>query len=125
MTWDQLLDALGASRYAAHSLCLSTDPVMQFLYILANSSTAASYFVIGLALLLVRRLPEAYRPGLRYLFGGFIFLCGLSHTTYLFTLFAGVYRLDVVVQFGMAIVSVITAFVVVNDFILALPPKGS
>lgn len=124
-TWLDILDALGASRYMAHSLCLTSDPLIMILYVMADFSTFAAYFVIGLTLLYVARsvtrgrVPDFnYRPMTIYLFGAFIFLCGLSHLTMVLTLFSGVYRLDVFIRAAMAAVSVTTALVVVNDFIL-------
>lgn len=110
--WTNILDALGASRYAQHSICLTSDPIMLFLYSGADFFTFISYLVIGLSLLI--RGNRGIYVMLRYrpLFGAFIFLCGLSHLTMLLVLYEGVYRLDVFVRVAMATVSVMTAIFV-------------
>lgn len=115
--WNDLLNFFGAERYSQHSICLTNDPVMIFLYVLSDLSTFASYFAIGLALLFVGQVPPGrVRPTMRLLFGAFIFLCGLSHLTSVVTLFSGVYRLDILVRAAMAAVSVVTAISVIADY---------
>lgn len=116
--WTELLNFFGAERYSQHSICLTNDPVMIFLYVFSDLSTFASYFAIGLSLLFVARVPPArIRPPMRMLFGAFIFLCGLSHLTSVVTLFTGVYRLDILVRAAMAAVSVVTAVAVIQDYV--------
>jgi cell division protein FtsW (lipid II flippase) len=113
-----ILNFFGAERYSQHSICLTNDPLMIFLYVLSDLSTFASYVAIGVSLLFVSRVPPTrIRPPMRLLFGAFIFLCGLSHLTSVITLFAGVYRLDVLVRAAMAAVSVVTAISVVHDYL--------
>jgi hypothetical protein len=116
--WTDLLNFFGAERYSQHAICLTNDPVMIFLYVLADLSTFAAYFAIGISLLVIRQVPRTrIRPSMRLLFGSFIFLCGLSHLTSVVTLFTGVYRLDILIRAAMAAVSVITAGMVVNDYL--------
>lgn len=116
--WTDILNFFGAERYSQHAICLTNDPVMIFLYVLSDLSTFASYFAIGLSLLIVPQVPpERIRPAMRLLFGAFIFLCGLSHLTSVITLFSGVYRLDILVRAAMAAVSVVTAVTVVQDYV--------
>lgn len=119
MSWTGFFDALGADRYVAHAICLSFDPLFMFMYTLADLSTFLAYLAIGLCLLFIDKPPTEIRPPLRLLFGSFIALCGLSHLTMVMTLYIGVYRLDILVRAAMGGVSVTTAFVVVNDFLLA------
>jgi hypothetical protein len=115
--WTDILNFFGAERYSQHSICLTNDPVMIFLYVLSDLSTFASYIAIGISLLLVARVPPIrVRPTMRLLFGSFIFLCGLSHLTSVITLFTGVYRLDIMIRAAMAAVSVMTAIATVNDY---------
>jgi len=115
--WTDILDFFGAERYSQHSICLTNDPIMIFLYVFSDLTTFASYFAIGLSLLFAARVPPArIRPAMRLLFGAFIFLCGLSHLTSVVTLFSGVYRLDILVRAAMAAVSIVTAISVVQDY---------
>ena len=48
----------------------------------------------------------------------------MTHLTMVVTLFAGVYRLDVLVRFATGAVSVVTALIVVNDLSLARRKDG-
>lgn len=116
--WNDVLNFFGAERYSQHAICLTNDPLMIFLYVLADLSTFAAYFAIGISLLFIKQVPKTrIRPSMRILFGGFIFLCGLSHLTSVVTLFSGVYRLDILIRAAMAAVSVMTAGMVVNDYL--------
>ncbi|RUV98334.1 hypothetical protein EOA88_00405 [Mesorhizobium sp. M5C.F.Ca.IN.020.14.1.1] len=119
--WTEILNFLGAERYTAHSLCLTNDPLILTLYVMADGVTWLSYFAIGISLMLSRHAFDIAkaRPTIRLLFGAFIFLCGLSHLTMVMTLFTGIYRLDVMVRVAMGAVSVVTAIVTVNDLVEA------
>ncbi|MGO8241356.1 hypothetical protein ELH77_19490 [Rhizobium ruizarguesonis] len=124
--WTDILNFFGAERYSQHSICLTNDPVMIFLYVLSDLSTFASYTAIGISLLFMARVPPVrVRPSMRLLFGSFIFLCGLSHLTSVVTLFTGVYRLDILIRAAMAAVSVMTAVAVINDYFHRAQPKGT
>jgi hypothetical protein len=130
---NEFLNAMGAARYLAHSLCLTADPVLLFLYTLADLSTALSYFAIGITLMFLARVmlkcsPEHVSDLMReflhdrqrlitylILFALFIGLCGLSHFTMWLTLHWGVYRLDIMVRAAMGAVSLSTALLVVTD----------
>jgi hypothetical protein len=107
LTW--LADALGASRYAQHALCLTNDPLLMILYVAGDLTTFLAYFVIGLVLISKKRHILELSPTALAMYGAFIFLCGLSHLTETLTLFTGIYRLDVMVTAAMASVSAVTA----------------
>lgn len=113
--WQKVLNFFGAERYSQHSICLTNDSLMIFLYVLSDMLIYASYFVIGIALMITGSLPSATLPYRRLIFGMFIFLCGLTHLTDVLVLFSGVYRLDVLVRAATAGVSVIAALFVVQD----------
>lgn len=115
MNFSDVLDALGAARYAQHALCLTNDPVLMTLYIAAEGATAAAYFTIGIVLVILRQHLMLFRPGTVTLYGLFIFLCGLNHVSGILVLFSGVYRLDVAIKAAMAGVSVVTAFYTALD----------
>lgn len=107
--WTDIFDVLGASRYAEHSICLTNDPIMVFLYSGADFFTFVSFSFIGLALLVPGSRAIFFVVRYRPLFGAFILLCGLSHLTMVLVLFDGVYRLDVFVRVATAAVAVVTA----------------
>lgn len=112
-----VLNALGAERYMQHSLCLTNDPIMMFLYTGADFVTFFAYVVIGLAVLFARRRMLELMFNFQVLFGAFIFLCGLSHLTMVLTLYEGIYRLDVFVRVAMATVSLVTVAFVMRDLL--------
>lgn len=111
----RLADLFGASRYAAHSLCLSSDATVISLYVLCDVAIALSYFTIGGILYsnranVVRFLRWIFfDPKTLLLFALFILLCGATHVTMTLTLYYGVYYLDVFARLATAIVSVATA----------------
>lgn len=114
MQW--ILDALGAERYSQHSICLTNDPLMMLLYVCGDLTTFASYFTIGLTLLLNKRVPAQLPLRMKSLYGAFIFLCGLSHLSSVATLFYGIYRLDVFITAAMASVSAVTAVMTIKIY---------
>ena len=113
--WTAILNFFGAARYSQHAICLTNDSLMIFLYVASDLTVFASYFIIGLALMMSGRLPSTTLPYRRAIFGMFIFLCGLTHLTDVLVLFSGVYRLDVLVRAATAGVSVTAAFFVAGD----------
>ena len=110
-----LADMFGASRYAAHSICLSSDPVVINIYRLTNLTIAFSYFVIG-GILIANRASVVrflrwifFDPVLLTLFGMFIICCAITHVTETLTLDYGVYFLDLFARCLTAGVSFATA----------------
>lgn len=89
-----LLNFLGADSYLAHSVCLTSDPWIIWLYAVHDMMIFVSYMVIATLNLLTKGALSG--PGFIG-FSAFIFLCGVSHLTKTLVLYSGVYRLDVVV----------------------------
>ena len=117
--WGDLADLFGASRYAAHSLCLSSDPIIIRMFVGADASIAMAYYLIAFILWRVHsdplRIMRAVVVVMRdpifiKLFAWFILGCGSTHLTEVLTLYSGVYRLDVLARLLTAAVSVVTAF---------------
>lgn len=107
--WTRLLNALGADVYAQHALCISNDPILMVLYVASDMTTSIAYIAMGVSLIFKRHLIAELNAQAIALYGAFILLCGLSHSTMTMTLFSGVYRLDIAVRAAMASVSAITA----------------
>lgn len=109
-----LLDALGAADFRVHSICLTGDKLMIFLYVFHGLMTFASYMTISA----ITYLSRGAIAGTGYLgFVAFIFLCGLSHLTGVAVFFAGVYRLDVVIVVATAWISATVAGMEVREFL--------
>ena len=106
-----LYEFSGAAVYYGHAICLTNDPVIMTFYVAGDLTIWASYLVIG-ALLLARpaAVIETIGGSTTWLYGAFIALCGFSHLSKMLTLFAGIYRLDVVVVLATASVSALTAW---------------
>ena len=108
-----LADLFGADRFAAHSLCLSSDPVVIWAYDLTNLAIAWSYGAIALTFVLNGRDVLHfirfifYRPASIWVYALFIAFCGIGHGTMSLTMHLGVYYLDLLVNFATAGVSVV------------------
>lgn len=109
-----ILDALGAASYAAHSICLTNDPVLIWLYAVHNLMIWASYAIIAV----LNFLTKGRLAGPGYIgFSAFIAWCGATHLTGTATLFWGVYRLDVVVVVATAWISASTAAYMIREWL--------
>lgn len=111
----EFLDFWGAERYSQHAICLTNDPLMIWLYAIADMIIFGSYLAISLVLIRSRRLGILPEPVDFTLFASFILACGLSHLTKTLTLFAGVYRLDILVVVATASVSLFTALFIFRN----------
>lgn len=100
---------LGSERYSQHAICLTSDPIMMILYVASDLGTFFAYATIGTVLLTKRIHIVRLSPAALSLYGSFILLCAANHLTKIFTLFWGIYRLDIVIQALMATVSLATA----------------
>ena len=106
---EHLANFLGAERYTQHAICLTNDPLMIALYTISEFITMISYFILGGGLAYSYKRGISFSSQTKFLFGAFIFLCGLQHGTSLLTLYVGVYRLDIIVKCLTAAVSIATA----------------
>jgi hypothetical protein len=104
-----LANLLGAERYAQHAICLTNDPVIMTVFVAAHLSINIAYFTIGAALLSKRQILARLSPDAIALYGAFIVACGLTHHMAVWTLFTGIYRLEVAVLAATAGISVVTA----------------
>jgi hypothetical protein len=106
---NDLLNALGAGSYAAHSICLTNDALLIGLYAALNGLVFISYATIAAVTLVTRgRVVGSGFGG----FSAFIGLCGLTHLSSVLVLYLGVYRLDVMILALTAGVSASTALFV-------------
>lgn len=120
MTLEEWLNALGAASYYAHSLCLTNDPWIVNAYAFHDALIFVSYMVIALLNALTRgRLAGPGWIG----FSSFIAMCGLSHLTGVLVLYAGIYRVDVLVTTGTAWISASMAAFMLWRFARWTPPS--
>lgn len=107
--WSAFIDLLGGDRYSAHAICLSNDRIVMTLFAAANLLTAVSYFCMGMCLMIYASRIIRISKQAKFLFGAFIVSCSLHHACQVLTLFAGVYRLELIVDMLMAGISAGTA----------------
>jgi hypothetical protein len=94
-------------------------------YVGGNFAIWLSYMVIGLCILKNRAIMFSLNWGALFLYGMFIFLCGLTHLSSIITLFTAVYRLDVALLALTGAISLITSFYTVMALILHDSPPGT
>jgi len=111
------LDRLtGASQFYQHAICLSNDPIMINLFVGANIAVFMSYFAMGGSLLARRRYTIRLSNTATFLYGMFIFLCGLDHFVTALTVYSGIYYIEIIVLILTALVSLLTAFATLREY---------
>lgn len=112
---DWVVDVLGGSRYLEGAYSLKHDKIMLWMYTAEYLSLGASILVIGACLLVSRgRLTGVNRPAAA-LYGLTFIAAGLFYLTNLVTLFAPVYRLDVVLGGCAAVIAAYNAGLTVKS----------
>jgi hypothetical protein len=113
-----LADLFGASRYLAHSLCLSNDPVVVPLFAISDLVIGTSYFLIAFALwfsinqkarIIKLALIILHDTAIVRLTWLFIVFCGSTHYASFLTLYFGVYYAQLLALLATAVVSLSAA----------------
>ncbi len=115
MTLAEIGDILGAARYAEHAICLTNDPFMVWAYTASDILIFLSYVTIATSCMICWWLRIRLPMVAFTLFAAFILLCGLTHASAVVVLFAGIYRLDLILNIATAVVSAGTAAFTVAD----------
>lgn len=115
MSWEWFWELSGANVFYRHALCLTNDPVIMGLYVVCDLATWLSYMIIGGSFWWQQIYTIRLSSNAMVLYGLFIFLCGISHLTKTLTLFAGIYRIDILVVAAMAGVSVAVAIMTLME----------
>lgn len=100
--------------YAPHGYCIAWDPLLLWSHIGADTVIAISY--LALPVLIVWFLRKRQEPALNApaaMFALFIFFCGLSHLAGILTFFYPAYGLQALIKVATAIISAISAVVVI------------
>ena len=116
-----------AAALTPHGFCLSWEPGLMALHVVADALIAASYYSIPLAiaLLLLRRRDVAFN-WMGWLFAVFIMACGTTHLMGIWTLWYPDYLADGAVKVVTAVASVMTAVALwpLLPKLVALPSPG-
>ena len=98
-----------------HLYCLRGDPGVLWLQVISDLAIAVAYYAIPFVLLrVVLKRKEALFRRLAVLFVLFIAACGTTHVLEVWTIWHPMYRLEGVVKALTAVLSVVTALVLVR-----------
>ncbi|WP_435019312.1 diguanylate cyclase [Tundrisphaera sp. TA3] len=113
------------SGFMPRRSCGTWSPGLIFLHNASDALTTASYFAIPAIIihLMRRRLDLPFRP-IFWLFGAFIFSCGVTHLLEIVVFYSPVYRLIGVVKFATGLISATTALVLLLSCPRALKFRG-
>ncbi len=99
-------------RFMPRSVCMFHDTKLIALHAMADGIICLSYLVLAIALFSIYGVvTERFLPfkGFIWMFGAFIFLCGITHLIGVINLFVTFYWLDGAIKGLTAIVSIIVA----------------
>jgi PAS domain S-box-containing protein len=107
--------SLFGTDFMPHLYCLRGDPGVLWLQVLSDLAIAVSYYAIPFVLLrVVLKRKEVLFRRLAVLFVLFIAACGTTHVLEVWTIWHPMYRLEGVVKALTAVLSVVTALVLMR-----------
>jgi two-component system, NtrC family, sensor kinase len=110
--------------FMPHGHCYFFRPDVLWLNVVSDALIAVSYYMIPISLLYIafKRRDFPFQKIL-VLFGAFIVACGTTHLFEIYTVWTGMYRMEGIIKFITAIISILTAFVFIPLLpkIVALP----
>jgi len=119
-SFSQFFEKLLSVDFMPHAHCFFGRSSVLWLHAVSDVLIFGAYFAIPFVLLyFARRRKDLPFTPVFYLFGAFIFCCGLTHLLSLITLWYPVYRLEGVAKAVTAIVSLATTL-----FLFPLVPKA-
>ncbi|MFI3219547.1 MAG: PAS domain S-box protein, partial [Methylococcales bacterium] len=106
-----VIDFLFSSKgMMPHGYCFLWNPVLLWVFVVSNITTALAYFSIPIALSVFVYLRKDVKfKRILLLFSLFIFACGITHLLSVVTIWTPLYGLTAIADVFLAIVSVITA----------------
>jgi PAS domain S-box-containing protein len=107
--------SLFETDFMPHLYCLRGDPGVLWLQVLSDLAIAIAYYAIPIVLLrVVLKRKEAIFRRVAVLFVLFIAACGTTHVLEIWTIWHPMYRLEGVVKAVTAVLSILTALVLVR-----------
>jgi PAS domain S-box-containing protein len=119
-----LIDFFGLNGLIPHGYCLSWSPILLWLHVISDILITFAYYSIPLTLIyFIRQRKDFPYPWLAVLFAGFIIACGTTHLLSAITVWIPLYWLDGLVKAVTAVLSVLTAVLMVwlTPRILSMP----
>ena len=120
----EFLSKLFSSDFMPHGACYLWRPEIVWLHATSDTLIALSYYLIPIVLIyFVLKRTDLPFNWIFVMFGVFIFGCGTTHLMEVLTLWDPVYRLSGIIKALTAVVSIVTAAMLVKLFpkALALP----
>lgn len=103
---------LDPSDFMPHGMCYLWRPEILGLHVVSDAVTAASYFAIPLAIVVVlRRRPDFGYRTVPLLFTAFILTCGITHLLAIVVIWFPIYGVEGLAKLATALASLITAVV--------------
>ena len=104
-----------SAGFAPHRFCLASNPSLVTLHVLSDAMIFIAYscLSVGLLLFVKQRVKAPFDYIFRF-FAHFIFACGCTHLMGIIVQWYPVYWLDGIVKLWTAVVSLITAYLVVK-----------
>lgn len=97
-----------------HRFCLANDPGLVATMLWSGVAIFVAYTIIGVALLTVKNKGKHENRGIEFIFGLFIFLCGLTHIAGVVTLYWPLYGIQAGIFVATALISSLAAFIVLR-----------
>jgi len=105
-----LIDLFGIKDLIPHGYCLSWSPVLLWLHVISDLLITLAYYSIPLMLVyFIRKRKDLPYPWLVALFAGFIVACGTTHLLSVITIWIPLYWLDGMLKAFTAVISIVTA----------------
>ncbi len=110
-----MFDLLDIKNFIPHGYCLSWSPVLLWLHVVSDLLITAAYYSIPLMLIyFIRRRKDFPYARLAVIFAGFIVACGTTHLLAAITIWVPVYWLDGAIKAVTAIISSVTAVLMLS-----------
>ena len=105
---------LFVSDFMPHGMCYLWNPTVLWLNVGSDALITISYYAIPILLFtFARRRRDLNFHWIFVAFGAFILLCGTTHLLGIWTVWHGTYRLDGVLKALTAVMSIVTAFLLI------------
>ena len=105
-----LIDLLGIKDLIPHGYCLSWSPVLLWLHVSSDILIMLAYYSIPFTIVyFIRQRKDMQYSWLGILFAGFIIACGTTHLLSAITIWIPLYWLDGLLKAFTAIISLVTA----------------
>ncbi|TRX02923.1 sensor histidine kinase [Candidatus Methylobacter oryzae] len=109
-----LIDLFDIKNLIPHGYCLSWSPILLSLHVVSDLLITLAYFSIPPVLVyFIRQRKDLLYPGLAAMFAGFIVACGTTHLLSAVTVWVPLYWLDGLVKAITAVVSLVTAVMMI------------